>query len=433
MKNSSSAFFISSIYFIISFAWILFSDKLLFLLTQNNETIITLQTLKGWFFITITSIFFYYIIKYIIKTHEKSKEELEKIFNSLASPIMIFNEDGKVLMINKIFEKLTGYEYKDIDTIEKWTSKANGEKYLDIKEMITSLYDIDEIVDAGVFQIMTKDERLINWHFNIAPFGIKNKKRTIIATALDVTELKEKEKMMIQQSKMAAMGEILENIAHQWRQPLSTISTASTGIKLQSEHGILTNEILIDSMDIINKSSQHLSKTIDDFRGFFKPNQKKESFNVKYTFEKIIMIIGNKFDGEKIKFIDDIENFQITNYNNALLQVFINIFTNSKDAFNENNIKERFIFIDVSNDEYTATIQIKDNAGGIPSKIINKIFEPYFTTKHQAQGTGIGLYMSEELVVKHMKGKIKVENSRFLYKEKRYSGALFTITLPLKI
>ena len=433
MKNSSSAFFISLIFFLISFAWILFSDKLLFLLTHNYETITTLQTLKGWFYITITSIFIYFVIESITKKHKESKEELEKIFNSLASPIMLFNEDGKILMINKIFEELTGYKYKEIDTIEKWTRKAYGEKALDVKEIIDSLYAVDEIVDVGIFQIRTKDEKKIHWHFNTSPFGTKDGKRTILATALDVTELKEKEKLIIQQSKMAAMGEILENIAHQWRQPLSAISTASTGVKLQNEHGILTNEIIKDSMNMINKSAQHLSKTIDDFRGFFKPNQKKESFQVKHTFEKIIMIIGNKFDGEEIKFISDIEDFQILNYNNALIQVFINIFTNSKDAFNEKKIKERFIFIDVSKDEYKATIQIKDNAGGIPSKIIDKIFEPYFTTKHQSQGTGIGLYMSEELVTKHMKGKIKVENSRFLYKNKKYSGALFTITLPLKI
>jgi len=433
MKNNSFAFFISGIYFLISFSWILFSDKILFLITKNHETITTLHTLKGWVFITLSSIFIFLVIKFITRKHEESKEELEKILNSLASPIMLLNEDGKVLMVNKIFEKLTGYEYKEIDTVEKWTRKAYGEKAINVKEMIDSLYAVDEIVDVGVFQIKTKDEKEINWHFNTAPFGIKDGKRTIIATALDVTELKEKEKMMIRQSKMAAMGEILENIAHQWRQPLSTISTASTGVKLQSEHGILTNEILQDSMNMINKSAQHLSKTIDDFRGFFKPDQKKESFQVKHTFEKIIMIIGNKFDGEEIKFISDIEDFQILNYSNALIQVFINIFTNSKDAFNEKKISERFIFIDVSRDEYSATIQIKDNAGGIPSKIIEKIFEPYFTTKHQAQGTGIGLYMSEELVTKHMKGKIKVENSKFLYNDKKYSGALFTITLPLKI
>ncbi|WP_072681560.1 PAS domain-containing sensor histidine kinase [Arcobacter sp. LA11] len=433
MKNSSSAFFISLIYFLISLILLLFSDELLFLITKNPETIANLQDMKAWIFIIISSIFIYFMIKLLTKKHEKSKDELEKIFNSLASPTMLFNEDGKILMINKIFEELTGYKYKEIDTIEKWTRKAYGEKALEVKEIINSLYSVDDIVDAGVFQIMTKNDKKICWHFNTAPFGIKNGKRTIIATALDVTELKEKEKMMIQQSKMAAMGEILENIAHQWRQPLSTISTASTGIKLQNEHGILTNEIITESMDMINKSAQHLSKTIDDFRGFFKPDQKKEFFKVKHTFEKIIMIIGNKFDGEKINFISEIEDFQILNYNNALIQVLINIFTNSKDVFNEKKIKDRFIFVDVSSDEYSATIQIKDNAGGISSKIIDKVFEPYFTTKHQAQGTGIGLYMSEELITKHMKGKIKVENSKFLYDGKKYSGALFTITLPLKI
>lgn len=432
MKKSTIAFNIAISYFIVSFAWVLFSDKVILMLSKNIEVITTIQTLKGWFYISLSSIFIFVVVKMILKKEEKTKEELKKTLNSLASPIMVYNENGEILMINKTFEKLTGYEIKEIDTISKWTTKAYGEKALETKQKIESFYNIEDIIDIGTYEITTKNLELIHWHFNIAPFGIKDSKKTIIATALDITELKEKEKMMMQQSKMAAMGEILENIAHQWRQPLSAISTASTGIKLQNDHGLLTQEALKESMTLINKSAQHLSKTIDDFRGFFKPNQKKEYFSINHTFEKIIIILGNKFDADKIKFIKDIEDFKILNYDNALIQVFINIFSNAKDAFKDNDVDEKLIFIDVFNDEYNATIQIKDNAGGIPSKIINKIFEPYFTTKHKSQGTGIGLYMTRDIITNLLSGSIIVENKEFTYKNINYIGAEFTIILDIK-
>lgn len=430
MNKEFNALLIAIIYFIFSFLWILFSEKLIYSFINNTELIGTLLDVKDWFFIIFTSIFIYLMVKRNLDKIQVSNNKNVRVINSLATPIIVFNEDNKVLMINKIFEDLTGYSINEISTIDKWLEKAYGQEAYEFKKIVKSLYDIDSVVDNGKHAIKTKEGDEIFWHFNSAPYGIVDGKKCVIASALDITELKDKEQLIIQQSKMAAMGEILENIAHQWRQPLSTISTASTGVKVQRDFGNLTDEILIESMDMINNSAQHLSKTIDDFRGFFKPNQKKEYFEISNTFEKVQIIIGSKFKEENIKFVKDIENFQILNYNNALIQVFINIFNNSKDAFGENDKKNKIIFIDVFNNEYNLIIQIKDTAGGIPSKIIDKIFEPYFTTKHQSHGTGIGLYMCDEIVRKHMQGKISVENKKFNYKKRTYTGAMFTITLP---
>ncbi len=431
MKSSREAFKIVILYFTIYFLWFLFSDKLIYLFIKNNDLTLFLETSINLFFITITSIFLYIIIKKSFSKVEDSKYKLKDTFNSLASPVIILDEDGKILMVNKTFKEKTGYSYSEINTVDKWVKKAYRENASKRKEEIMSLFTLKEIKDNNsTYTIHTKEEKEIIWQFNIAPFMKIDGKKTIISAALDITELKEKEKIMMQQSKMAAMGEILENIAHQWRQPLSAISTASTGVKLQYDLGTLNNEFLTESMDLINNSAQHLSKTIDDFRGFFKPDQKKEFFKITHTFEKTMMITGKKFKSEGITFIKDIEDFQILNYDNALVQVLLNLFNNSKDAFDENGIKDKFIFIDVYNDEYNLIIQIKDTAGGISSKIITKIFEPYFTTKHQSHGTGIGLYMCEEIISKHMQGKIKVKNKKFIYKDKKYTGAMFTITLP---
>ncbi len=434
MKSISPALKISFIFFIISFMWILFSDKLLFSFPISKEDLSILQTVKGWFYITIISILLYFLVKFAFNNLKKENIELEKILNSLASPIMIINEEGKILKINKTFEELSGYNYKEINSPEKLvTLLHDSDKELELKSYFKELHKKNGITQDTEFTLKTKNGKKIIWHFNTSPFGFKNGKKLIIVTALDITKLKEKEQIIMQQSKMAAMGEVLENIAHQWRQPLSSISTASTGVKIQNEMGILNNKTLNESMAMINDSAQYLSKTIDDFRGFFRPNQKKEYFKISDAIEKVMLIVGNKYKNENINFEKDIEDFQILNYDNALIQVLINIFSNSQDAFYENKIEDKFIFIDVYDDEYSAIIQIKDTAGGIPSKIIQKIFEPYFTTKDKSLGTGIGLYMCEEIVKKHMKGTINVENTQFIHNNKKYTGAMFTIILPLKI
>lgn len=432
MKKVSSAFYISAIYFTLSFFWILFSDKAILLFTQEHELLTFFQTIKGWFFISATSLFLYFFITKEFKKEEDLKEYFKKSIDNLASPIIIFNENGEVLTVNKTFEKLSGYKYKEIDTIDKWTKKAYGKNASNQKNIIDNLYTIDTIIDNGISYIKTKSGKTIIWNFYSAPFGIRNKKRTIIANAVDITEVKEKEKMIMQQSKMAAMGEVLENIAHQWRQPLSNISTISTTINLKYEMNTLDNKEINDSMKIINDTVQYLSKTIDDFRNFFKPSNEKTYFNIQDTFEKTLLVIGNKFKNENIEFINKIDNIKILNDNNALMQVFINLFNNSKDAFIERNITNRLLFLktNIKNDEII--LEIKDNAGGIEKNIIDKIFEPYFTTKSNSFGTGIGLYMCQEIVTKHMNGKISVENVNYTYNEKKEKGTNFIITLPLK-
>ena len=234
MKNISPAFKISFTFFLISFIWIIFSDKLLFSLPINKEDFLLFQTVKGWFYVTIVSILLYYLVKFTLSNLKKENTELEKILDSLATPIMIINENGKILKINKIFEELSGYKFEEINTLEKWTNLAyEDEEAKKVRSYVKSLYHKNEITDDGEYKLTTKSGKKVVWHFNSSPFGIENGQKRIISTALDMTRLKEKDQMIMQQSKMAAMGEVLENIAHQWRQPLSAISTAASGVKLQ--------------------------------------------------------------------------------------------------------------------------------------------------------------------------------------------------------
>jgi signal transduction histidine kinase len=244
-------------------------------------------------------------------------------------------------------------------------------------------------------------------------------------------ELESKQNILYQQSKMASMGEMIGNIAHQWRQPLSTITTAATGTLLFKDEGILNDNILDDSLKKINKSAQHLSKTIDDFRDFFNPDKVKSDFLLTKTFSNTLELISAQFNSQNITVVKKIEEIKVNSYENELKQVLINILNNARDELKNKELHEKFIFIDVYKDERYVIISIKDNAGGILEENINKIFEPYFTTKHKSQGTGIGLFMCEEIIVKHLKGKIEVKNINYVYDDYQYTGAEFIIKIPL--
>lgn len=239
-----------------------------------------------------------------------------------------------------------------------------------------------------------------------------------------------KDALLTKQSKMAAIGEMLQNIAHQWRQPLSIISTGASGLKLQKDmYGKIEDELLDDTLEKIVETSVHLSTTIDDFMHFFKPNEEKRVFNIQDTINKSLNIFDYNLYNGKIEVIKTIKDIRLINYESELIQVIMNILSNSRDAFIENEIEDRIIFIETKFENNALVLSIKDTAGGIPEDIIDKIFNPYFTTKHQYQGTGIGLYMCQEIVQKHMKGTIAVKNVEFKHKNKKYKGALFSVSL----
>ena len=242
--------------------------------------------------------------------------------------------------------------------------------------------------------------------------------------------LKEHEQLLIQQSKLASMGEMIANIAHQWRQPLSIISTSATGIKIQKEMGILDDASEIKSLDCINENAQYLSNTIEDFRDFFKKSKIKSFVNLDNLLEKTLKLILTRLKNKEITIIKNNLDIEFETYEREIIQVFMNIVNNSIDAF-ENKSYDKFIFFETEKFENKIVIKIKDNAGGIDENIIDRIFEPYFTTKEAKQGTGIGLYMCNEIIVKHLNGKIIVSNESFEYKNQKYIGSLFVIELPI--
>jgi len=241
------------------------------------------------------------------------------------------------------------------------------------------------------------------------------------------------QKQLFKSEKMAAMGEMIGNIAHQWRQPLSVISTASTGMKMLKEFGTLNDEQFNKNCNAINTNAQYLSKTIDDFRNFIKGDSKSIKFNLKNNIDSFLKLVDSNIKNSHIDVILNLtEDVTIEGYPNELIQCLINIFNNAKDVLVENNQDEdRYIFVSQEIVKNNIVIKFKDNAGGIPKDVLPKIFEPYFTTKHQSQGTGLGLHMTYNLIVDGMGGTIEAENVIYKYNNKEFAGAEFTISLPL--
>lgn len=232
--------------------------------------------------------------------------------------------------------------------------------------------------------------------------------------------------------KLASMGEMMSNIAHQWRQPLSLISTVATGIKIQKEFGTLKDEELVQNMDLINKNAQYLSETINDFKNFIKGDRKIKNYNLSGTINNFLHIVESSIKKDSIKIILDLDDtIKIDGYPNELIQCLINIFNNAKDAMEETKQIKPLIFITTVSKDNILKISIKDNAGGIPENIMSKIYDPYFTTKYKSQGTGLGLHMTYKLVDEGMHGKIEAQNVEYAYENKTYKGVEFVITLNI--
>jgi len=241
-----------------------------------------------------------------------------------------------------------------------------------------------------------------------------------------------KDRILAQQSKMAAMGRMIENIAHQWRQPLSVISTGASGIKLKKQLDDLDDKLFYDTMDSIINSSKYLSHTIDDFRYFFKPDNEKTVFDVSNVLQKTINLLSSKLEHENIEIITKFEKIEINGHETELIQVFMNILNNAKDALEDSKEDKRYIFIKTKKDKGKVYVEFKDNGGGIKSKVMDKVLEPYFTTKHKSKGTGIGLYMCDQIISKYMNGQIDIKNKKYTHNKKEYKGAVFTVVFDIE-
>lgn len=220
----------------------------------------------------------------------------------------------------------------------------------------------------------------------------------------------EQEQMLIQQSKLASMGEMIGNIAHQWRQPLAQVSAIIMNMKVTYDFDNFTQKYLNEKVEEANKLTEYMSQTINDFQNFFKPHGEAEVFSVETACREALFIIESSLNYHEIKvdfLVSDEPN--IVGYKNEYSQVILNILNNAKNILLEREIKNPYIKIEIKEGDNFVIVKIGDNGGGIDKKILDKIFEPYFTTRHKRQGTGIGLYMSKNIIENSMGGYINVK------------------------
>jgi PAS domain S-box-containing protein len=224
-------------------------------------------------------------------------------------------------------------------------------------------------------------------------------------------ELREKDQILLLQSRLAAMGEMIGNIAHQWRQPLNALGLIIQQTVLFYDLGELDKEVLNKNASQSMELIKHMSRTIDDFRNYFKPDKEKVEFNVRESIAKTVSLIEDSFKNQNIS-IEVVVNDDpvIYGYPNELSQALLNIINNARDALIERKIGNPLLTITIGSEDGRAFITIADNAGGIPGEIKDRIFDPYFTTKGPQQGTGVGLFMSKSIIEKNMGGRLTVRN-----------------------
>ena len=238
----------------------------------------------------------------------------------------------------------------------------------------------------------------------------------------EIAKRKEKEKMLLQQSKLAAMGEMMDAVAHQWKQPINIINMQVDMITYDFEDGLINQEYIDEFQKKVSNQVQHMTSTLNEFRSFFRPNKQPEEFDVREMVDKVLFLVKDEFLKNKITVnVNVVKNFTLLGIENEFKHLILNIINNSKDAFNEKDTKNRAIDINIVCDEYSKRIEIQDNAGGIPQDVIADIFKANVTTKEEGKGTGIGLYMSSQIAQKH-NGSLSVKNSnggaKFVFEQK---------------
>jgi len=334
-------------------------------------------------------------IKLLMYSLEAQKNKFEKIIEFAPLPILIYDEDKNIILINNVFRQTLGYELSEIPTLDTFLHKAyKGLKTADYKQ-ITNYYEHPERTKQVQQSIRTKNGSLRVELLNAVSVqeDLKDEKTLYMISMLDITDLQKKDELMLAQSRQAAMGDMLSMIAHQWRQPLSVISMIANNIQMDIA---LSNEIQPENLkkflDTVHTQTQYLSQTIDDFRDFFKPDKEKENTSLAMVVQKLQNLVEKSLEDNHVLLeIKMQEEYPLFTYSNQLLQVLVNLINNAKDAINETRPKDPKITLTVKKKDEELLINICDNGGGLKANIKNKIGEPYVTTKAQ-NGTGLGLY-----------------------------------------
>jgi signal transduction histidine kinase/ABC-type nitrate/sulfonate/bicarbonate transport system substrate-binding protein len=335
-----------------------------------------------------------------------SNQNFSDLLDTAIEAIAIFDEKNNLVKLNNSGEIMFNYYFKENLDVKKVYDFIPKSSIAQIKEKLK--YDIIEPFeidllrsDKSVFpalisgKIIKKENRFFN-----------------IITVVDLTQIKLRDEFIQQQAKLAQMGELLSMIAHQWRQPLTAISAASESLKLKALLNDLNNETVQIAADDIYKYVNHLSCTINDFKNFYKTNKSIETTTLNDLVKKSLNIIEDSIYFHNIQIIKNLDSTsEIKTYINEVTQVILSLLQNAEDAHLDKEIKNAYIKIKTYENDTSLYLEIIDNAGGIDAGIIDKIFEPYFSTKLEKNGTGLGLYFAKRIIDNNCDGLLTVENN----------------------
>ncbi len=348
----------------------------------------------------------------------ESVYNFEDIFNTTMEMIVIFEDDGTIIDMNQSGLKMLGYYYKS-EIVGTKISRHVLESELPrvYEDLRMDTHEPYELIilrrDGSQLYTLMSSRRII-----------RDGRKVRLSTLMDLTEVRQQNSHLIQQSKMAAMGEMIENIAHQWRQPLSQVNSAVLLVDGLLDKRDIQDEQIEAKLSEIEELTKYMSTTINDFKDFFVQEKKVVSFVLSDVVNKAVNIASSSLKSSHIDLqllID--EEIIMQGYSNELQQVILVLINNAKDVLKSRENAAPKIVIRLGKEDTYAFISVSDNAGGIEDDIIGKVFEPYFTTKQQTQGTGLGLYISKMIIQESMNGSLEVEN--------RNAGACFTIRLPI--
>ncbi len=366
-----------------------------------------------------------YLVSEILS--ELSKENYEKAIT------LINSVDFEINTISIYITNLTNY-----DLNMAINERRDTQKVFNTLSMILNI----SIIWVFLFSIILSIVIII--HFKRLHFGLEDavneKTKELLALneslekriRTEVDNSRKKDLIMFQQSRLASLGEMIANIAHQWRQPLASLMMIVQGIQTKMELGKLTPQIVEEKVNDAMLLGNNMSNTLEDFQNFFKPNKNKQEFFLKDCIEHSLELSKYILDKEEIVFhLKILHDVKMNGFYNELSHVFLNIISNSKDALIPKDHK-KLIEIVVKKSKNKIRINIIDNGGGIDEVILPHVFEPYYTTKYKSAGTGIGLYMSQQIIEKHMLGTIECKNIYYRIEDKDFENCtLFTITIPV--
>jgi len=362
-----------------------------------------------------------------------SSDEIQDLYDNAPCGYHSLDKNGLIVRINATELKWLGFTKDEVVGKMKLTDLMPASSIKIFMETFPILKRVGQVHDLEQ-KLIRKDGTIIPVSLSATAiydndgnyvmsrstaFDISERKEAETALQTEAVErlrameqLRQKDRIMMHQSRLAAMGEMLNNIAHQWRQPLNTLGLVIQRLPFFYETEEFNKEFLESSANEAMKLIQHMSRTIDDFRGFFKTDKEMITFQVNHVIKQTISLIEPSFKEEQVSISICSEcNPSILGYPNEYSQVLLSILHNAKDAFSGKKPKEAQVSIHSSMEGKIVVVTISDNAGGIAEDIIEKIFDPYFTTKDPDKGTGIGLFIAKNIIENSMKGRLMVRNT----------------------